>query len=277
MKGTGTFNLKGNSTQAAELRLYEDTDDGTNYSAFKVGTQSASLTYTLPTAYPAVSGYALTSTTAGVMSWAVMGGGGSDTALDPQQTSQWFSQQLLQANIGTAPSTIGGIIEWAPGSAANYTYYLPSIVGGTQEKLFFGEVKRIICRQMWRRTSSVAINGFGFGEATNSVYLATSVAGNRACFTWTDATNLYCVTSDGAGTPTSTAVTGSPTSGNWNDYKIDYDPQNTSCKFYFNGTLVATHTTELPTSGSAECRYMLGANGSTSIATSPIELAIKIT
>ena len=41
------------------------------------GTQS----YTLPTAVPAVSGYALTSTTAGVMSWAASGGspGGSTT------------------------------------------------------------------------------------------------------------------------------------------------------------------------------------------------------
>jgi hypothetical protein len=34
------------------------------------GTQA----YTLPTGYPATSGYALTSTTAGVMSWAASGG-----------------------------------------------------------------------------------------------------------------------------------------------------------------------------------------------------------
>lgn len=222
------------------------------------------------------SGNVLTVAT-GLPSWAAPAGGGSDTALDPQQTSSWFSLQLLQANLGTAPSSIGGIIEWAPGSAGHYTYYLPSIVGGTQDKLFFGDVKRIICRQMWRRTSSAAINGFGFGAATNSVYLAVASAGARACFTWTDASTLYCVTSDGAGTPTSTLVTGSPVSGNWNDYKIDYNKDGSECNFYFNGTLVATHTTELPVSGSDECRYMLGANGSTSIATSPIEIAIKIT
>lgn len=214
---------------------------------------------------------------AGLPSWGASASAGSDTAIDPAQTSSWFSLQLLQANLGTAPSTIGGIIEWAPGSAANYTYYLPAIVGGTGDKLFFGDVKRIICRQMWRRTSSAAINGFGFGAATNSVYLAVATAGARACFTWTDASTLYCVTSDGAGTPTSTLVTGSPVSGNWNDYKIDYNKDGSECKFYFNGTLVATHTTELPVSGSDECRYMLGANGSTSIATSPIEIAIKIT
>jgi len=68
-KGTGTIRLTGNSTQAAELRFYEDTDDGTNYTSFKVGTQAGDVAYTLPTAYPASNGYVLASTTAGVMSW----------------------------------------------------------------------------------------------------------------------------------------------------------------------------------------------------------------
>ncbi len=74
-KGTGTYRLLGTASQAAELRLYEDTDDGTNYTALKVGTQSADVTYTLPTAYPAVTGYMLSSTDAGVMSWAAGGAG----------------------------------------------------------------------------------------------------------------------------------------------------------------------------------------------------------
>lgn len=70
MRLTGnTLNLNGNSSQAAELRFYEDTDDGTNYTSWKVGTQAANLDYTWPTAYPGGTGYALTSTTAGVTSW----------------------------------------------------------------------------------------------------------------------------------------------------------------------------------------------------------------
>lgn len=73
-KGSGVYRFLGTSTQAAELRLYEDTDDGTNYTAFKVGTQAGDLTYTLPTAYPAVTGYVLSATTAGVMSWISPGG-----------------------------------------------------------------------------------------------------------------------------------------------------------------------------------------------------------
>lgn len=69
-KGSGTYNLLGTSSQAATIRLYEDTDDGTNYTSIKVGTQAGNIDYTLPTAAPTVSGQVLSATTAGVMSWA---------------------------------------------------------------------------------------------------------------------------------------------------------------------------------------------------------------
>jgi hypothetical protein len=69
-KGTGAFRFTGNSTQAAEIRFYEDTDFGTNYTAFKTGAaQSADLTYTWPSAYPTASTYVLTSSTAGALAW----------------------------------------------------------------------------------------------------------------------------------------------------------------------------------------------------------------
>lgn len=74
-KGTGTFNLRGNATQAATLRFYEDTDDGSNYTSFKVGTQAGNVDYTLPTAAPASNGHVLSATTAGVMSWIAPGAG----------------------------------------------------------------------------------------------------------------------------------------------------------------------------------------------------------
>jgi len=55
-----------------ELRLSDATANtaGDHYSAFKAGTQSANLTYTLPTSLPASSGQVLSCTDAGVMSWA---------------------------------------------------------------------------------------------------------------------------------------------------------------------------------------------------------------
>ena len=65
----GYVAIANGSTGPGELRIYEDEDLSSNYSALTVGTQSADLTYTLPTAYPASSGYTMNSTDAGVMSW----------------------------------------------------------------------------------------------------------------------------------------------------------------------------------------------------------------
>jgi hypothetical protein len=97
---TSSYVAIGNgSTGPGELRIYEDTDNGTNYTAFKVGTQSGDITYTLPTAYGS-SGQQLTTDDSGNLSWAasasgvtiddlsdakkggVTTGGGANTAFD---------------------------------------------------------------------------------------------------------------------------------------------------------------------------------------------------
>jgi len=65
-----------NSTNAAEMRMFEDTDNGCNYVALKAPNVSTSYTITLPTAVAAASCYVLTSTCAGVTSWAAAAGGG---------------------------------------------------------------------------------------------------------------------------------------------------------------------------------------------------------
>lgn len=84
--------LKGNSAKAAEFRLYEDTDTGNNYTAFKPGTQSADITYTLPTAAPTSDGQSLVGTTGGVLSW----GNPDGVVLTAQVTIT--SAQILSSN-----------------------------------------------------------------------------------------------------------------------------------------------------------------------------------
>lgn len=55
---------------APELRFRENQSSGSNYTSFKAaGTLSGDTTYTWPDGYPAVNGYALTSTTTGTLSW----------------------------------------------------------------------------------------------------------------------------------------------------------------------------------------------------------------
>jgi len=65
----------GNATNAGEIRILEDTDNGSNYVALKAPNVSTSYTVTLPTAVAGGNCYVLTSTNAGVTSWAAGGGG----------------------------------------------------------------------------------------------------------------------------------------------------------------------------------------------------------
>ena len=65
----GFIGIANGATGSGELRIYEDTDNGTNYSGFKVGAQSADIDYVLPTA-DGSSGTKLTTNGSGTLSWA---------------------------------------------------------------------------------------------------------------------------------------------------------------------------------------------------------------
>ncbi|ADQ79237.1 hypothetical protein Palpr_1089 [Paludibacter propionicigenes WB4] len=67
--GTGNISLNGNTTLAAGKTL-AFTDASNSYStSFTAGSQSANISYTLPTAGPTVNGQVLSGTTAGALSW----------------------------------------------------------------------------------------------------------------------------------------------------------------------------------------------------------------
>ena len=64
--GSGAVLIGGNSTQPAEMRFMEDSDNGTNYVALKASTTlAANTTYTLPTA-DGTSGQVLSTNASGV-------------------------------------------------------------------------------------------------------------------------------------------------------------------------------------------------------------------
>ena len=65
----GYVAIANGATGPGQLRLYEDTDNGTNFTALQVGTQSGDITYTLPTA-DGSSGTRLTTNGSGTLSWA---------------------------------------------------------------------------------------------------------------------------------------------------------------------------------------------------------------
>ena len=65
----GFVGIGGNSNAAGELRIFEDTDNGSNYVGFKAGNNTASVSYVLPTA-DGTAGYQLTTDGSGTLSWA---------------------------------------------------------------------------------------------------------------------------------------------------------------------------------------------------------------
>lgn len=76
MTPQGPVSIGGTSANPGRIQLYEDTDFGSNYTEFKTGPQAGNISYTLPTAAPAVNGYVLSGSTAGVLSWVAQSGGG---------------------------------------------------------------------------------------------------------------------------------------------------------------------------------------------------------
>jgi hypothetical protein len=72
--GSGSNTVIGGGTSASELRLLEASGSGTNYTALKAQAQIGNVTYTLPAADAASSGFQLTSNASGTLSWAAAGG-----------------------------------------------------------------------------------------------------------------------------------------------------------------------------------------------------------
>jgi len=82
---TGQVEIGANATKASRLRLREDTDNGTNYITLGAPSALAGNTdYNLPDAYPAVTGYVLSCTDAGVMSWAAVSSAAAATQAEQE-------------------------------------------------------------------------------------------------------------------------------------------------------------------------------------------------
>jgi len=92
------------------MKIYEDTDAGTNFASFTVGSLSEDTTYTLPTAFPSTTGDVLSSTDAGVMSWTTVSGGTSWQAVDTTGFTAvagegYFCNTTSSAFTATLPSS----------------------------------------------------------------------------------------------------------------------------------------------------------------------------
>ncbi len=122
------------------------------------------------------------------------------------------------------------------------------IVGsGSTDNYSPAQNKIIRYRQTLRTSDTSDKRGWGFCITATDIYNAeTSTTDGQIRFVLNGG-NLFAQNSNGSAS-TSTNITSGITVTNWNTYEIVLTP-GVDIKFYVNGTLRATHTTNLPTAG----------------------------
>jgi len=96
----GSVDISGTSASGADLKLYEDTDNGTNYVAFKAAASiPSSVTWTLPDA-DGTNGQVLSTDGSGTLAWSA-GGGGSITVSNDTATAANIYPLLANVVSGT--------------------------------------------------------------------------------------------------------------------------------------------------------------------------------
>ena len=114
----GFVGVGGNSNAAGEIRIYEDTDDGSHYVGFKAGNNTESVSYVLPTA-DGTAGYQLTTDGSGTLTWAaaqitlandgnnrIVTGTGS-SSLNAEANATFDGSTLAITGAATISSTLG--------------------------------------------------------------------------------------------------------------------------------------------------------------------------
>jgi hypothetical protein len=139
-QGTGILTVNGNTLLSSQAeQRFGDTDDS-NYVAFKApATVGTNVTWTLPSADAAVSGYALTSDAAGTLIWQAVGPNHDDetataTTYYPVITTQTSAGFLTTSRVSTTklsyqPSTGALILSGANASTSTSTGTL-RVTGG---------------------------------------------------------------------------------------------------------------------------------------------------
>ena len=114
--------ISGSSTSGGELRIYEDTDNGTNYTGFKApASLAANVTYTLPSA-DGTAGYVLSTNGSGVLSWAASGGGGGSAATPTALGTVYGTTTAASAyNTGLGYSALPAITSGTNNVAVGYS------------------------------------------------------------------------------------------------------------------------------------------------------------
>lgn len=231
-----------------------------------------------------------TATSGSAASWATQTASAVNAIPLPSTMRSWYWQYdqsagVLSTNnpgffscgglgIGLVPTSSGAcnasaaqgsyVTTYNGGSAATVAYMQSASNLGTQTtalKIFYvGNSLQMTCLGCWynANTADVTVQWLGFTDQTAATMAAgANPAGNYAAFRFVNGTDTHfqCVTKDGT-TQTVTDSGVAPSAGFWastssNVFQIISNDGVPNVQFYINGTLVATNTTHLPTSGTA--------------------------
>lgn len=201
--GTSAFedvvSIGGTTTAAGEIRLLEDLDDGSHYTAFKAQAQAANVTYILPAA-DGTNGYVLTTNGSGTLSWAAASGGATniDGLSDAKSGGASFTNSLLLGHQSVTPTDaeqntgvgLGGVLQALTSGDQN------TAVGyGAADGVSSGFLLTAIGYNALGAASSAArivAIGAQAGESTTTGAYSVFI-GNQAAQSFTGASNVVAV------------------------------------------------------------------------------------
>lgn len=182
--------------------------------------------------------------------------------------SYYTFQIPIQPSSGSAiPGwTVAGGFSGASGGAgyarlfdAGSTITVSNPLPGTSSTSTYAYNKIIRIKTRIRFEDTSDRKGFGMCTSGGDIHTAqTDVTNGEIRFALNGA-SIYAQNANGS-TATSTDITSGITVTNWNTYEIVFTP-GVDAKFYINGSLKATHTTNLPSSGAGLIAFGSNTNG----------------
>jgi len=139
-------------------------------------------------------------------------------------------------------------------------------VGTANNKANFADAKKVYYAVKVRSGATSGTKRFGLGTGVNAAwYDDTNTSGTYAMFS--DAAGTYKAQNCNGATQTSTTITCTNTNNNYFQIILNL---STNITFYRNGTLVATHTTNLPTTGDLKVGYGMDTSAQNIYTTQPL-------